>query len=457
MTRLGRRYLLAPLLMVLVLMLSMAPHGTMAAAGSGLRVSGAILVTDVSPGEVLTHTMSIGSTDGSAAMDISVQVGGAGQSLDGSYQVLTDAADTSAYSARQFITLDKSSFRVDPGHSQDVVATIRIPEDVGAGGRYAIINVSSQPTGGGPVGVATAVNIPIYLTIKDSQIVHEGKITELATGEVVSRQPIDILTTFQNTGNHHFKVGGQVTVSNAQGQVLEVISTLVAGSSVLPTQLRQMEATFIPLEELPVGTYSMQSQVMLEDGTVIDEANGSFEIDEPYTPPTPAASITLTPSDAATLQTSDGKISISFPKGSVVEQVKVAIQSYPSEQLPDPPLGSALGTTYFRVQGLSALLVKEASMTVKYSSADLSLAQGDASRLRLARWDEDQNEWSLLKTKVGQEVMALSTKTDRVGGVWAVMVAPPTGTNWVPIWGAVAGVIVIGLLVYLLVLRRKGH
>ena len=96
-------------------------------------------------------------------------------------------------------------------------------------------------------------------------------------------------------------------------------------------------------------------------------------------------------------------------------------------------------------------------MTVKYGSADLSLAQGDASRLRLARWDEDNNEWSLLKTKVGQEAMALSTTTDRVGGVWAVMVAPPGGRNWVPIWGAVAGVIVIGLLVYLLVLRRKGR
>ena len=100
-------------------------------------------------------------------------------------------------------------------------------------------------------------------------------------------------------------------------------------------------------------------------------------------------------------------------------------------------------------------MVKEATLTVKYSPADLERAEGDASRLTLARWDEGQNEWSVLKTKVDKEAMTLTTDTNQLS-IWAVMVAPPAAPfNLWLIVGIAAGVLVIGMAILLVVLLRR--
>ena len=452
--KLSHRYVIAGILIAgLVLPFVFAP---LALANPGLRVSGAKLIADVAPGQTITHTMTIGIGDVDPPLDMLVHVTGFGQSLEGAPQVLEDSEDTSPFSARSFITLDTTSFHLDPGDSQQVTATISIPQDVSAGGRYALIDIRSQPIGEGSVGVITAVAVPIALTIKGSELIHEGKITEVSTSDATSGQPVDIFTTFQNTGNHHFKIKGEVTVSDASGETLDTISLPLTASSVMPTLLRQLKATFIPQGELPLGVYSIKSRVMLEDGTLLDEASGSFEVKEPYVPPSPPASVTLIPGSAATLETGDGRISISFPKGAVISQVEVSLRSYPLEQLPSPPTDFELATTCFRIDGLTGLLVKEATLTVKYSPADLERAEGDASRLTLARWDEANNQWSVLKTKVDKEANTLSTKTNQLS-IWAVMVAPPAEVRWPLIGGIVAGVIVIALLVYFLAVRRRSY
>jgi hypothetical protein len=453
MTKLRHRYL--AVLAIVAVMSALALLAIPVSANPGLRVSGAICEGEIVPGNNYTHTMTISTRDTDPAMDIQVDVMGLGQSLEGACQALEAPEDTSPYSARSFITLNKSSFHLEPGGSQEVVATIRIPGNATAGGRYAVIYVHTQPTGGGQVGIISAINVPVYLTIKDSQLIYEGKIIELPTTEAVSGEPVEILTMFQNTGNHDFKVKGEVTIKDTQGQILETISIPVTTSAVVPGIIRQLKATFIPQGELPLGNYSVQSRVMLEDGTLLDEASGSFEVKEPYIPPPPAASITLYPNSAATLATADGRISISFPQGSVTSEVVVSIQSYSPSQLPTPQSGLELGTTCFRVEGLTGLLVKKATITVKYSSADLDKAGGDASKLSLARWDEAQSKWTVLKTKVNAEAMTLSTNTNQLS-IWAVVVGSASGTVnlWLIIGGA-AGVVVIVLLVYFLAVRRR--
>ncbi|MDO9579480.1 MAG: hypothetical protein Q7J06_02775 [Bacteroidales bacterium] len=122
MIKLRHRYLIASLLMAVVLVLWLALAAVPASANPGLRVSGAILVTDVSPGETISHQMAVAIRDSDPAMDI-----------------LVDVKDIGEYSAKNFITIDKTSFHLEPGDSQDVVVTIQVPQDVGAGGRYAIV------------------------------------------------------------------------------------------------------------------------------------------------------------------------------------------------------------------------------------------------------------------------------------------------------------------------------
>ncbi len=433
-----------------------------ASANPGISLSPfASIAVDVIPGETITHQMSLKLGGQDQAMDMAVDVMGFGSSADGSAQAINAALDTSPYSARSFISVDRPSFHLEPGGSQNITATISVPSNVGVGGRYAIIYIHQQlPAGGGGAGTLAAFNIPVLLTIKGSILSQTGKITEITTDNAVSGQPVEVLTTFQNTGNYHFKIKGDVTISNSKGEILDTINLALTPSSVIPTALRQLKATFIPQGDLPLGVYSIKSRVMLADGTVLDEANGSFEVTEPYIPPPAPASITLTPSSAAILKTVEGGISISFPQGAVISQVDISIQNYPLQQLPAPPANFNIATTCFRVDGLNGLLSKEATVTVKYTGADLDRAGGDASKLTLARWDEADNQWAVLDTKIDEAAMTLTTHTNHLS-IWAVMVssavpsaASSTLENWPLIGGVVAGVIIIILLAIFIVKRR---
>jgi hypothetical protein len=270
-----------PFLAVLVLM-ALFPMEAM--ANPGLQINNMILVTDVSPGETLTYTMtiSIGATD--PATGIAVQVEGLTQAPDGTNGPLAPAEDTGPYSARSFISIDKNSFQLEPGASQDVTATINIPQNVGAGGRYAMIHFATQSTPGAEVNILSAIDVPIVLTITNSQLTQTGKITALTIGQPVNGQPLDISTTFQNTGNHHYKVQGDVTVSNSKGAVLQNIVMPLTGSSIVPNMSMQFKTAFTPQGNLPSGIYSVNSKIMLADGTVLDKANGRFTIGSVQSP-----------------------------------------------------------------------------------------------------------------------------------------------------------------------------
>ena len=243
---------------------------------------------------------------------------------------------------------------------------------------------------------------------------------------------------------------------NAQGQNLGTISIPVTSSSILPDTVRQLKATFMPTGELAPGTYTISSKVMLEDGTVLDEADSTFKIKTPYAPPPAVGNITLTPSSASTLTSEDGRISIYFPQGAAVIPVNVSLWNYAAEQLPSPPPDMNLTTTCFRVDGLTGLLAKEATVTVRYSADDLGKAGGDASRLRLARWDEGNSQWTVLKTKVDEGTMMLSASSNQMS-IWAVVVGSPAaaGASWVTPVAIAAGVIVLALLVLLWARGRR--
>ena len=78
-----RRHIAALILAVIVLTLSLALLASPACANPGLSLSGAMLVTDVSPGQTLTHKMKISFGENDTAKDMVVQVTGIMQSLDG--------------------------------------------------------------------------------------------------------------------------------------------------------------------------------------------------------------------------------------------------------------------------------------------------------------------------------------------------------------------------------------
>ena len=389
------------------------------------------------------------SNDSDKPMDFEVKLAGYGQGTSGSTEVLEP--DTNPLSGVSYVSFDPAEFALEPGESQEIKLTVSIPQGID-GGRYAVVLVIATPGGDQPITTISRMGILVKLTVAGSQLVQQGSIEFIGSEPVESGEPIPIKVTYANEGNVHYEVQSSITIFDAHGDVLDVART--SWAVVIPGYSRELVAEWIPGSDLDPGTYDAQASVYLEDGTLLDEAEGSFEVGMPYVPPSPPVSITLTADSASTLETEDGRFSISFPQGAVFSDVEISLRSYTLDQLPPLPAGYSLAATAFRVDGLPGLLAKEATVTVKYLATDLESAGGDATRLKLARWDTADSRWTVLETSLDREAMTISAKTNQLS-VWAIMVGPPAGVNRVLIVGVAAGAIVIGLRVYFLIVRRR--
>ncbi|MEW6182913.1 MAG: S-layer homology domain-containing protein [Bacillota bacterium] len=261
---------------LLAFSLSLAPANT-CFANPGLVVGGATIDREVGPG-IYSHVIAVSLGQGDPATDVQVNVKGFGQKSDGVLEPVSPALDTGPYTARGFINVDSASFHLDPGESKDVNVTINVPGGVGDGGRYAVISVCLSPPAGGDVNVASGIVVPVVLTIQGSEFVHSGEISGLSANVANEGQYVEIMTGFRNTGNHHFKIKGEGTVYSAGGQALATISEPLAASSLIPAMSMLLKATYAPAGGLSPGNYSVLSRVMLEDGTLLDEATGQFTV-----------------------------------------------------------------------------------------------------------------------------------------------------------------------------------
>jgi hypothetical protein len=414
-----------------------------------LRVSPGSMDMLVPEGQHALPSVTV-TNDSDKPMDFEVKLAGYGQGTSGSTEVLEP--DTNPLSAVSCMSFAPAEFSLAPGETQEIDLTVSIPQGID-GGRYAVVLVIGTPAGGQGITTISRMGILVRLTVAGSHLIREGSIELIGAEPTESGNPILIEVTYANQGNVHCRVQGSVTIFDAQGDVLDVART--SWAVVIPGYSRELVAEWIPGRDLDPGTYSAQASVYLEDGTLLDQVEGSFEVGMPYVPPTPPVTITLTATSASTLQTDDGRFSISFPQGAVFSDVDISLRDYPLDQLPPLPSGYGLAATAFRVDGLPGLLAKEATVTVKYLSADLESARGDASRLKLARWDIADDRWTVLKTDLDRKAMTISADTNQLS-IWAIMVGPPATVNWPLIGGVVAGVIAVGLLVYFLVVRRRG-
>ena len=175
------------------------------------------------------------------------------------------------------------------------------------------------------------------------------------------------------------------------------------------------------------------SKAALTDGTVLDNKTIPFEIKSTYVVPSEDATLTLTPKSPAVLKTTDGRFIVDFPAGAVLSDAIVTLRPFNKDNLPPAPSGAKLGATTFRIDGLTGLLSKDATVVVKYSSADLEAAGSDVSKLTLARYDDSDGKWTIVPTTIDKNALTLTATTNRFS-IWVVMVtsgepAGGTGSN----------------------------
>ena len=401
---------------------------------TALRVEGMKIQLDVEAGKTYTYPMAVSSNADEPAMDVAIDVMGIGNYPAGSYKALSPAEDTGLYSARSFVTAETTRVHLNPGDRHPFNLTIRVPPDVGNGGRYAMIlihPVSAQGTAQG-AGVSTALIASVLLTVQGSNLIRTGSITNLQVDEAPGGRSLEAQTTIRNTGNYHYYgTLVNITITDTSGRVVATGSTPPSFFSLFPGNEITLAA---PISSaLAPGSYTLKSEARIADGLMfLDSRTVPVTIASGYTPPFKESSIDLAPDRAGTLATQGGEVTILFPQGSVISPVHVTVEPVTGDLAPAPPLATA-GSTSFVVGGVTGLLSKDATVKVKYTADDLKATRGDPSHLVIARWDADKSQWTLLPTASDASAKTLTITTNRLGTM-AVMGSEqsPAATQTIP-------------------------
>jgi len=162
-------------------------------------------------------------------------------------------------------------------------------------------------------------------------------------------------------------------------------------------------------------------------------------------------------SGGAIVETADGQVTAEFPRDTAPNVAMVSMETKTSAALADIPEGFIAGDTCFGILaldgsgGVVADLAGPATITVKYSQADLAAAGGNPKNLVLAYWDEATREWKTLDTLVDKKATTLMASTTHLS-TWVVMAYPASaGDQGIALWiwilvgvgGAVLAVVIL--------------
>ena len=250
---------------------------------AGLSVTNPKIEATVALGTETTYKMIVADTS-DTPMDVAIEVKGYGDAPIG-IKVLDPEEDISPYTARHFLSVSPNKFHLEPGESQDVIVTARIPAGIDDGGRYAIIYIHTIPPEGSSFATVAAVAARVLLTIDGSELIQSGEINEIQLSKSESGQPREIMAIVQNTGNYHYKITAICEIKNEQGEVVATSLPLANQFPLLPTYSRQISIPIEAEDDLPMGEYQADIEVRTEDGTLIAQRTNAFLLGEPGEPP----------------------------------------------------------------------------------------------------------------------------------------------------------------------------
>ncbi len=232
---------------------------------------------EVIPGQ--KYTQGIALSAGDQATDVLIEVLGYKQEADSGVIPLAASEDCQPFSARTFMTPQLTSVHLEASEVKRVDLNVSVPDDVGDGGRYAILRISTGPEGNGTVGVASAIVLPFRFTVKGTQMVHTGKIVALRVAPPSDNKPVEAIIDYQNTGNHHYEVTAKVRIMGADGSLVST-STLTTSSPV-PDGVTRISAPLTGLSLQP-GSYAAEVTASLQDGVLLDKSSSTFEVTKAY-------------------------------------------------------------------------------------------------------------------------------------------------------------------------------
>jgi hypothetical protein len=132
---------------------------------------------------------------------------------------------TMKYSASKWITYAPASSKLKPFSKQVVRYTVTVPPDA-SGGYYSVLffenTIGSMPDPnqeGASIRVAGRVGAIFMIRVKGT-VMRTGEIAAVKITPPAGNAPMEIETTFQNTGNVDIALGGNLLIMDAEGRVV---------------------------------------------------------------------------------------------------------------------------------------------------------------------------------------------------------------------------------------------
>lgn len=246
----------------------------MVSLSSGLGVEGVIFDAEISPGQHISHEIKVKLGENEAPMVLKVDVEDWGQSQDGVNHAIANGS--SPYSARDFLRVSPSEFRLEPGQSQIVMVEGDLPIDIGSGGRYALVTIYGLPLDRADenqessVGLAVAVTSILRIIVSGTTLDRSGTIESVEVGELPAPGLCNVSLVFNNAGNCHFKALARCQAIGDEDAVLAESSSQLS-SNIIPGASRRFRLNLAAENRSISEIRAIEVAVETEDGTILDQ------------------------------------------------------------------------------------------------------------------------------------------------------------------------------------------
>lgn len=138
------------------------------------------------------------------------------------------------------------SITLAPKESKVVPFSITVPQGAEAGGHFAAIFWSSNPSEPGQVSIGAKIGTLVLLTVS-GEITEEGKVMDFTTKDNQKKfdsLPVGFTYRFQNGGNDRIKPEGLLVVKNMFGMTTKNLPANQVEGNVLPRSIRKFEVVW---------------------------------------------------------------------------------------------------------------------------------------------------------------------------------------------------------------------
>ncbi len=168
-----------------------------------IQLSPSQMELDLQPGKTITKTFEVQNT---GTKDLSYEVLVSPYSVTGEDYASDFATETKYNDLAKWVTLSDKGGTIEPNTSKEITATIRVPEDVPAGGQYAVILARMVDADGKEdstaVSVVRQVGIIMYSNI-DGDTRKDAKVAENKIDSFLFEPPVSASSVVENNGNVH--------------------------------------------------------------------------------------------------------------------------------------------------------------------------------------------------------------------------------------------------------------